>query len=321
MKCATLNSWVKSVTEGTFRTQRWTWYIGTIRWLRRYFSRLGHKARFISTDEEIRREAGTLLGGLFPTCGFPESLFEEDGWKLVPPRTAAAFLIFGVWKREERVFWGPTARDYIYSGFMHNRICQKKVGGDPGVALGLSTIVQCRIGGFWTAERRARRKLIHSRYLTKCPCCHLHKPETLFHLLWECPRWNACRAAYLEPLRSEIEVILDGRDDSAIGNNVVVLLLGGEVGGRSIQNWLYEQSDLTDLDELPITDDDSGSEGSEDSDDHSGETILEVEDGTGACLRVALYLSYVVRARVPIMSALRPREQCALSTSDRSSDG
>lgn len=321
-KCATLRSWVKSITDGIFRTRKWTWYIGTIRWLRRFSGRLGYSAMQGLTAEEFISESKALLAGRFPESGFPDAILEYDGWNNITPRTVVAFITLVVWMREERVFQSRTGHHYISSRFMYNRICQSKVGCEPGIALGMNTIVLCRLGALWTAHRRARRGLIHPRYLNECPCCHNQEPETLFHLLWNCPRWAIYREAYLEPLRPGIEVILTNRDDSNFGINVVVLLLGGEVRGESLPGWLYDQSDQTTVDDMPDDEADDSSLDEQDSDlDSPRRVTLEISDNASACLRVALYFSYVIRARAPVMSALRRLDQCTFSTSGRSPDG
>ena len=94
-------------------------------------------------------------------------------------------------------------------------------------------VQKCRLRALWTAERRAKHRLIDGVYKTRCPCCDQDgEGETIEHLLLDCDAWSEERAKYIGSLIEQIGIFklpLSGR---------CTLLLGGEYMGHRLDNWL-----------------------------------------------------------------------------------
>lgn len=72
------------------------------------------------------------------------------------------------------------------AGYEIRRQTALRATTSPTLAFGLTCIVKCRVGGFWSAEKLAWCKLAPERYLGECPCRKLSVAETLEHLMLTC---------------------------------------------------------------------------------------------------------------------------------------
>jgi len=100
---------------------------------------------------------------------------------------------------------------------------------------GLCTLSLCRTRGLWTASKRAKRGIIGKRHKKECPCCGVvgGDGETVEHLLVECRKWEEERERCMGEIISDIATmgVVEQKE-------VVILLLGGECGGRRVETWL-----------------------------------------------------------------------------------
>ena len=74
---------------------------------------------------------------------------------------------------------------YVEAKFSETRPGPGVLRRDPKHQLGraLMTLAQCRVGGFWTAKRRAVARLIGAEYLNRCPFCRSRQAaEDMAHM-------------------------------------------------------------------------------------------------------------------------------------------
>jgi len=241
---------------------------------------------------------------------------QGDGWKLTTPRKLRDVLLEAVWKREERAMCSPTATRYLNARYDLNPLTsQPQFGGDPRLIRGIQTIIQCRVGGFWTAEKLARRKLLNTQYLSVCPCCRRQEVESIQHILLECPRWELGRQRMLGELILSTQTLI-GEDVSGLSSAQfkVALLLGGEYNGKTLESW-----GLTASNEAPQTPPGDTGTQSRREDDGTQEQIL-VDNPhvrSRGCLRVASFFEWMMRGRAPIIQVLRREFQGPSPTSDQ----
>lgn len=93
----------------------------------------------------------------------------------------------------------------------------------PELSISLVEIGRMRLGIFPTGSRLACLQAISDRFRQWCPFCEIPTPETLEHLLIECPRWETLRGKHLDP-----QLLAEGRQSSAAASRAVGVLLGGE---------------------------------------------------------------------------------------------
>jgi len=282
-KCAGSRTWMGKMAVHRLVARKRTWWSGAKTWIARYVGRL-------------TEEAGM-----------------DGAWERMEPKDMAQHVQAVVWQREERrsQFRGQTAQRYLRYKMQDRPVY--RVGGShhPSMTLGLNTIVKCRIGGLWTASRLARHGLIDRRYMNVCPCCNRGSPEDLFHLLWECPRWERPRREWLWEMRNDASFLACINDGDKDG--VVALLLGGEVRGSCIQGWCtqvndpvndrpVEESDDDDDDNAVVEDDSSVS--TQESEPEALEPGIDVLRRMSGCQKVARYLACMVKARSLIIKGL-----------------
>ena len=119
----------------------------------------------------------------------------------------------------------------------------------PQYGAGMTLLLRCRIGAFWTARRLAQIGVQGLECLQHCPCCNsLSTPETVAHMLVCCPAWEPERKGYLGELMASVRdtaqepenVKLREAMRPGVGDPIEVmrvLLLGGEMGSWSIPGW------------------------------------------------------------------------------------
>lgn len=121
----------------------------------------------------------------------------------------------------------------ITANYSINLLTTAKSGGNLLLALGTSLIVKGTVGDFWSAERLAKRQLIHSRCLTECSRCKAKIPETLQHMPGvERPQATSAVWPYLEA-----QAITGNLRHSEPDDMVKTLVLGGEFTEKSLESW------------------------------------------------------------------------------------
>lgn len=294
-KCSSSRTWMRQLVHGRFTSRCWTWLTGTQRWLTRYLRRYVQQMRHQVEGAEM-----------------------VENWPAMHGKMLARIIQGAVWEREERCKRCNAADIYIDGRYEQQQVY--RIGGKhhPALNNGLNTIIRCRIGGFWTAQRMAIARLVARRYLRWCPCCRQPVPEDLYHILWVCARWEMIRVQWLQPLRGDPSIVRVQNDDrgdvNGNANGVVALLLGGEHHGERIHDWMppkhtadvlqdefVEAEPGGEADTEQGSDTDSSSEGQED----FQPVFDDPERDICACHRVARFLTEMVRARAPIIRAIR----------------
>ena len=304
-KCGLSNTWISTLLNGIFKSQKWTWLLGTPRWLKRYVDRLAAL--------EVRPHQQVAVGA----------------WQNMTPEDIAIYVTRVVWEREEKCHRCRTATRYIDYGYENNQIFKIGNKHHPSLNIGFNTIIKCRIGGFWTGKRLASRGLLADRYNNFCPCCQEQRAESLYHLIWECSRWEISREQWLGPLLGDpaIQAMVAPQLNP---EGLVAILLGGEFEGNRLMNWNiprnqvdnaidhinYQNNNLhqnVDGEQIDETDD----ELEEDNEDNNYDLNSVNSNGTRefqfvggdqeicASFRIAAYFTSVVRTRVSIIRNCR----------------
>ncbi len=268
-KCLKLHSWVAAVAANPLRTRQWSYFTGTQRWMNRYGPRLGER--------------------IDPT----HVVSTVGGWVAVPGALLSKFLCRSVWAREERCRPSRSGNQYMLARYERNQLVSARIGCYPELSHGLMRLAQCRLDGIWWSERLARHGFISSRYTRLCPCCQMLEPENLVHVLLRCRRWNAFRDQYLVELITSVSGLAPDQK--------VLTLLGGEVYLK-MKDWLYCNRSEPSPDEYVAM----GGDSDDDEEDPTAERCFDAELVLKwGCLRVASFLSMVIRARAPIIRSLR----------------
>ena len=296
-KARKLSTWVSTLVETPFKSRYWTWVTGTNRWMKRY---------------------GQSLTGWLKEKPKEMAMDNGQGWKRLPPKSLCRVMVEAVWRREERVTRSRSGDRYLNANFDLNPLTTAQAGGYPMLTRGLGLIVKCRVGGFWPASRLAKRGLIHTQYLTVCPCCKRQDPETLQHVLLDCPRWEVGRRQLMTELLGMAAEIVGTGTARRAREHVVTLLLGGEYKGKTLDSWALNASY-----ETPQTS--SEGTGNDCTYEDDGDQVTDLMENPGVrkfgCLRVAGFMAWMVRVRTPIILALRQESQVPFSTTDRSPNG
>lgn len=101
--------------------------------------------------------------------------------------------------------------------------------------VGLCGLIAARCGGLLTGERAASLGMIKSRFRSQCCSCFGKTPETLEHLLVDCPRWEEERKLFLSAMIWEFPL--------HNAKAMATLLLGGCVSEEQVDDWLTGSSD------------------------------------------------------------------------------
>ncbi len=109
-----------------------------------------------------------------------------------------------------------------------------------------------------------------------------------------CPRWHELRRRYLSELIESVPGLAP--------EQMVIALLGGEADRKRINNWLFPAHSEPSSDDYVAL----GGDSDDEEDDHEVDRNYDFElVMRWGCLRVALFLSSVIRARAPIIRSLR----------------
>ena len=299
-KCRNLRTWASALTIHPYRARKWTWMSGTVRWLRRYLPRL-HPS---------------------------ETLQETDAWWDLTPKGLKNATQGAVALREETlgIRRSKTAKRYTEADFDKKRVVSLRMACPAAFSVGLSYLVQCRVNGVWWGRRLAHAGLIHERYRSVCPCCQQQSPETMEHALLECSRWDAYRVNIGGLIQLALALastaLREDGDPHPVRCSAVDILLGGKVRGRDLGGWLPARTTGSEIPEERVPDNVEDSDSAEEDLDVTGHALSYTGDCGG--LRVATFLSLMIRARAPIIRGLRRPSgwsESPASTSDQSPNG
>jgi len=145
-----------------------------------------------------------------------------------------------VWERKRKADTSAAMEAYLNNNFVATRAYLVKSGPVyPKLAKGFTLLARARIGAMMTMTRFCKFRLASgAQWSSQCPCCLAAVPETVAHILCSCPKWKKERAEHLAGLMQQARSLLNRMDVAASEDNVTSLLLGGEVEGKRLKNWV-----------------------------------------------------------------------------------
>ena len=217
VKYPNLKTWIGVLAKYPFKSSQSLWYGGGIKWMERYCKTVdskmmgrasdGYQAKAEKAYKEVLQEVWrSMQAGNEPFQGYSMRGYEVTAWALpgAVPVTA----------RAQQVQLGR----------------------------GLRLMHLCRTDSWWTAERMARQHFDGmEEYLNQCPCCGEGLGETMGHIFLTCSAWEKQRQEHLGGIlrvATNISRSILGRSGSMCEESVLVLMLGGEIDGRRVENWL-----------------------------------------------------------------------------------
>ena len=207
-----LMTWIHVILEYSLKTIRPAWAELSSRWMERYFPH-------VYRDKEYKVEGEVKRGE--------------------PGRRAHKVVMRELWSKVESKTKYVAAVPYFDCGYAQTSWAASKTfpsasrGEQVLLGQGLSMVQKCRLRALWTAERRAKHRLIDSIYRTRCPCCNQEgEGETMEHLLLDCSAWREERMKYIGSLIEQIGLFRLPLSERC------TLLLGGEYMGHRLDNWL-----------------------------------------------------------------------------------
>ena len=307
-KCPSLSTWAGRLALHPARSRRRTWLSGGAAWLNRFGHRLAVEGP----------------GGADALHESVRAVAQRGGWQHVQSsRSLARFVSHAVWRRMDAKQQTASGARYMSAGYVGFN--ERDDGRRPALASGFAQIRKMRVGGFHTGVRLARRGLIDPRYRRECPCCRRPRRETLFHLFFRCSAWAEARERFLQPALAQVEECLGAGPHRADGDEAVAVLLGGGAGGRRIPEWAgprgrrgREQAAEEGANEpdFGYSSDSSSDEGSDSGGAPHDPTLVDP-----VCCQVAAFAVRVMRARAPIIRALRALRGGEQGVSSHTSEG
>jgi hypothetical protein len=187
-KCFSLSTTIGAVIANPLRSRQWTWSSGTPRWISRhcakYFNEVGHHG--------------------------------DTAWETLTPHQLRDLVQASITYRERMLrsnparATGPATTRYYRLGYHNNPLTQARLFCHPRDHAGIAAVIRCRLGVFPLAPRLVEWRRLPDRYLTECPFCKRHQPETMLHLLVECRAWRRVRQATdLNGTISSINLLID----------------------------------------------------------------------------------------------------------------
>jgi exonuclease III len=122
----------------------------------------------------------------------------------------------------------------------------KLVAMAPSLIKGAGYLLRARLRALWTGRQLSIANILPKEYCDKCTCCGCVQQfgETLTHLLIECPKWDTIRERFLnQPIAQARKCWEEERSVRGLQDNLSetaylrYLLLGGEIGGHSLEGW------------------------------------------------------------------------------------
>ena len=165
----------------------------------------------------------------------------------VRPRSAAAgpaveaFLLQAAAEREPEGSIAAKFRSYRLQSTAAEAtaVLRSKLGGAVVGNAALNEVTRMRVGAYWTARQVAKAGYTDARWATECPFCNGHVPDTVPHVLLECPAWSGPRRRMLMPVLRAAGVT-SWLGKAARREDLAFLLLGGQVGPHRAPSLLHK---------------------------------------------------------------------------------
>ena len=134
----------------------------------------------------------------------------------------------------------------------------------PELSTGWNWLVKCRVGGFYSGAFLSKIGYLDPIYQTQCICCNEpNTPESLQHMLLHCTKWSdirfssglanlisVCKGLLPQDVNGSVGSIAAGADDTDLF--ISSLILGGQVNGRTLQNWSVQSNKKILTDEIDL---------------------------------------------------------------------
>lgn len=304
LKCFQLHTTVGRIIQQPMQSRRWTWSNGIPRWINRF----------------CVPHFKALVGG----ADIPD-------WTELQPRALAQWVQDAIAHREKHIRLKESHRHHEAARWYFD---VGKFGGSPLArareevpvkdVIGVSLIIRARIGALRLAPELAQASTIPNEYKTKCPFCRLPEPETLNHLLLQCPSWAQARGRFLGELQQTVQRLCQHPASQSLSCPLdearVSWALGGVHGTLRVRSWggqriakeIVLQAEAQEAlppgdreyDSESVTTMSGASSGSVSSLSSGGRSSLSGEDSCPPFLKVARFLRIVMRQRALTISAL-----------------
>jgi hypothetical protein len=127
-----------------------------------------------------------------------------------------------------------SVRTYVDAGYMASRSFIQAAMSFPQLSLGITLLVQARTGALLTSKYMANAGLIDEKFKERCACGNRNVPETIAHVVLQCPKWKTIRRTWVKPLLDS----MPGLSGLSVPNQLVVLLGGVDlVSGLRFPTW------------------------------------------------------------------------------------
>lgn len=178
-----------------------------------------------------------------------------------------------------------TLRRYVAGNFEATRAYLELANGYPAEASGIQQLARWRVGLVWTAPQLVIIHYLDGEWTIRCPMCLGRVAETMYHILFQCPRWGDFRVQLMGDEGFPLFRLPEEQ-------RVTTLLGGSGVSVRRhpiVRDWLRRWLELP-----PPAVDDEGPGGPQEFRERELPTFV----------RVARYLSQVQRERIRVLSPL-----------------
>jgi hypothetical protein len=223
---------LQSVVDQPFTSKEWTWSSGSPQWIKRY--------ALIHATPEI------------------EETFAGHLWTDLDSKLLSKVVRDCIYEREINIRrdparpHGPATNWYLGAVFSETALTNSNVGGSPKDQAGLALIVRWRINAFPTVPMLVKRKRIPVRYKSKCPFCDADEPETLAHIAFTCPTWQAMRdTPPMARLLAEVKELIPTSEQD-FEEIRLALLLGGCSDSRRVAGWMVDAPENVDKPQLGV---------------------------------------------------------------------
>ncbi len=196
LKAQQLRTYICDLACSPFRSPHSVWTNGTVRWLNRW-----------------AKWPGVATNGNAPIKWATD----------MAPRVLADRVRDTVWERADRAVSAASSMS-LYSAAAFPSLLPSAVSLPLDVTYGIPIMIQLRTRAFPTARRLAKAHSLSAEFLHRCPVCSKDVPESIPHMLLECPRWAALRTV-LRDSTPALSRIIDGLSSST--EDKVIMLLGG----------------------------------------------------------------------------------------------
>jgi exonuclease III len=117
----------------------------------------------------------------------------------------------------------------------------------PRFVKGFESLARARIGGLITTSYLVQINKMDFNFRNLCPFCNAEEAESMEHYILACPRWKTVRDVSIAPLIADAGSILSEAGLELTEENLLILVLGGNINGICISGWSIDQTRPKDM--------------------------------------------------------------------------